>query len=240
MCIRDSHIIIKRIFEGEVHFLQPDPFLNGLQEALTDWPNDCATLIMGDVNLKENITRWYAGHETRIAPFECLSMPLALLKRTQEYDVNKSIPKPKEYEQKYKKFICLNAAAKPHRAKLLCHLIDNEGHEGYISWLNRYGKLPEKHFAGSKFKGEEMLLDFEAKIKEMALKYNTQLDTAKIKADADLDKMIMSSDTKIIEQAQKSANMFSDQLKGINESQRPGGQGGGDQPIQRSQTDIRE
>ena len=89
-------------------------------------------------------------------------------------------------------------------------------------------------------KTQEMQLDFEAKIKEMALKYNTQLDTAKIKADADLDKMLMSSDTKIIEQAQKSANMFSDQLKGINESQRPGGQGGGDQPIQRSQTDIRE
>jgi len=89
-------------------------------------------------------------------------------------------------------------------------------------------------------KTQEMQLDFEAKIKEMALKYNTQLDTAKIKADADLDKMMMSSDTKIIEQAQKSANMFSDQLKGINESERPGGQGGGDQPIQRSQTDIRE
>ena len=89
-------------------------------------------------------------------------------------------------------------------------------------------------------KTQEMQLDFEAKIKEMALKYNTQLDTAKIKADADLDKMMMSSDTKIIEQAQKSANIFSDQLKGINESQRPVGQGGGDQPIQRSQTDIRE
>ena len=89
-------------------------------------------------------------------------------------------------------------------------------------------------------KTQEMQLDFEAKIKEMALKYNTQLDTAKIKADADLDKMLMSSDTKIIEQAQKSANMFSDQLKGINESERPGGQGGGDQSIQRSQTDIRE
>ena len=89
-------------------------------------------------------------------------------------------------------------------------------------------------------KTQEMQLDFEAKIKEMALKYNTQLDTTKIKADADLDKMMMSSDTKIIEQAQKSANMFSDQLKGINESERPGGQGGGDQPIQRSQTDIRE
>jgi hypothetical protein len=89
-------------------------------------------------------------------------------------------------------------------------------------------------------KTQEMQLDFEAKIKEMALKYNTQLDTAKIKADADLDKMMMSSDTKIIEQAQKSANIFSDQLKGINESERPGGQGGGNQPIQRSQTDIRE
>ena len=54
-----------------------------------------------------------------------------------------------------------------------------------------------------------MQLDFEAKIKEMALKYNTQLDTAKIKADADLDKMMMANQSKILEQAQQSANMFS-------------------------------
>jgi hypothetical protein len=89
-------------------------------------------------------------------------------------------------------------------------------------------------------KTQEMQLDFEVKIKEMALKYNTQLDTAKIKADADLDKMMMASDTKIIEQAQKSANMFSNQFKGLNGNQRSGRQVGGDQPIQPGQTDTGE
>jgi len=89
-------------------------------------------------------------------------------------------------------------------------------------------------------KTQEMQLDFEAKIKEMALKYNTQLDTAKIKADADLDKMMVAGDNKILEQATKSTNMFGEQLKGINESERPGGQVGGNQPIQRSQADIGE
>ena len=89
-------------------------------------------------------------------------------------------------------------------------------------------------------KTQEMQLDFEAKIKEMALKYNTQLDTAKIKADADLDKMMVAGDNKILEEAAKSTNMFGKQLQGINGSERPGGQVGGDQPIQRSQADIGE
>jgi len=89
-------------------------------------------------------------------------------------------------------------------------------------------------------KTQEMQLDFETKIKEMSLKYNTQLDTAKIKADADLDKMMVAGDNKILEQAAKSTNMFGEQLKGINGSERPGRQVGGDQPIQRSQADIGE
>jgi len=89
-------------------------------------------------------------------------------------------------------------------------------------------------------KTQEMQLDFEAKIKEMALKYNTQLDTAKIKADADLDNMMVAGDNKILEEAAKSTNMFGKQLQGIHESERPGGQVGGNQPIQRSQADIRE
>ena len=89
-------------------------------------------------------------------------------------------------------------------------------------------------------KSEEMALDFEAKIKEMALKYNTQLDTTKIKADADLDKMMMANQSKILEKAQQSANMFSKQVQGLNGNQRPGKEIGGDQPIQPSQTDTRE
>jgi DNA anti-recombination protein RmuC len=89
-------------------------------------------------------------------------------------------------------------------------------------------------------KSQDMILSFEAKIKEMALKYNTQLDTAKIKADADLDKMMMANDSKILEKAQQSANMFSQQLQGLNGNQRPGREIAGDQPIQPSQTGFTE
>jgi hypothetical protein len=89
-------------------------------------------------------------------------------------------------------------------------------------------------------KTQEMQLDFEAKIKEMALKYNTQLDTAKIKADADLDKMMIAGDNKILEQATKSTNMFSQQLQGLNGNQRPGKEIGRSQPIQPSQTNTGE
>ena len=89
-------------------------------------------------------------------------------------------------------------------------------------------------------KSQEMALDFEAKIKEMALKYNTQLDTAKLKADADLDKMIMAGNSKILEQAQKSANMFSQQVQNLNGNQRPSQEIRRGQPIQPGKTDIRE
>jgi len=74
----------------------------------------------------------------------------------------------------------------------------------------------------------------------MALKYNTQLDTAKIKADADLDKMMMANQSKILEKAQQSANMFTKQVQGLNGNQRPGAEIGRNQPIQPSQTDIGE
>ena len=89
-------------------------------------------------------------------------------------------------------------------------------------------------------KSQEMALDFEAKIKEMALKYNTQLDTAKLKADADLDKMIMAGNSKILEQAQKSANMFSQQVQNLNGNQRPSQEISRGQPIQPGKTDIGE
>ena len=89
-------------------------------------------------------------------------------------------------------------------------------------------------------KTQQMSLDFEAKIKEMALKYNTQLDTAKIKADADLDKMMMAGENKILEQATKSTNMFSQQVQGLNGNQRSGREVAGSQPISPSQTGITE
>ncbi len=89
-------------------------------------------------------------------------------------------------------------------------------------------------------KQQDMMLDFEAKLKEMALKYNTQLDTAKIKADADLDKLMMSGNNKILEQAQKAGNLLDEQLKGLNGNQRPNPEGSGSQPIQSGETNIRE
>ena len=85
-----------------------------------------------------------------------------------------------------------------------------------------------------------MLLDFETKIKDMALKYNTQLDTAKIKADADLDKMIMADNTKILEKAQKSANIFSQQVQGLNGSERSGQPKPRVEQVVPSETDIGE
>jgi hypothetical protein len=89
-------------------------------------------------------------------------------------------------------------------------------------------------------KRQSDLLDFEAKIKDIALKYNTQLDTAKIKADADLDKMIVAGNSKILEQAQKSASMLGKQVQGLNGNQRPGTEIAGTKQIQPGETDFRE
>ena len=87
---------------------------------------------------------------------------------------------------------------------------------------------------------QKMMLDFEIRMKDIALKYNTQIDTAKIKADADLDKTMINEEGKILDQATKSANMFQKQIQGLNGNQRPGGQSGGSEPIERSQVDIGE
>ena len=83
---------------------------------------------------------------------------------------------------------------------------------------------------------QEMQLDFETKMKEMALKYNTQIDTAKIKAEADLDKLMVAGNSKILEQAQKSANMLSQQVKGLDGNERPDAQGNGSKPLPTSET----
>ena len=87
---------------------------------------------------------------------------------------------------------------------------------------------------------KKLMLDFEAKMKEMSLKYNTQLDSAKIKADAEMEKIVFSEQSKILDQAQKSTNMFQQQLQGLNGNARPDGQSGGSEPIERSETNIGE
>jgi hypothetical protein len=87
---------------------------------------------------------------------------------------------------------------------------------------------------------KKLMLDFESKMKEMSLKYNTQLDSAKIKADAEMEKMVFSEQSKILDQAQKSTNMFQQQVKGLNGNARPDEQVGGSEPIQRSETNTGE
>ena len=89
-------------------------------------------------------------------------------------------------------------------------------------------------------KQQDMLLGFEAKIKEMGLKYGTQLDTAKIKAEADLDKMIISENSKVFEKAEKSANMFTNELQGLNGQPRPSQENAGVEQIISSETDFRK
>ena len=89
-------------------------------------------------------------------------------------------------------------------------------------------------------KQQQMLLDFEAKIKEMTLKYNTQLDTTKLKADAELDKMIVSNNSKILEEAQKSANILGKQIQGIDGLQGQSQEKPGIEQGDSGETDIRE
>ena len=118
----------------------------------------------------------------------------------------------------------VNGADQPERtAKLLLDevFLLTLGATGFDPLFIKIADL-ELQYQELQQKSQEMALEFEAKIKEMALKYNTQLDTAKLKADADLDKMIMAGNSKILEQAQKSANMFSQQVQNLNGNQRPG------------------
>tara|TARA_B100000902_G_C27259735_1_gene889975 strand:+ start:1 stop:1089 length:1089 start_codon:yes stop_codon:yes gene_type:complete len=89
--------------------------------------------------------------------------------------------------------------------------IDSENKRKIADLELEYKELEQKQ--------RQMLLDFEAKIKEMTLKYGTQLDTTKLKADAELDKMIVSNNSKILEEAQKSANMLGKQIQGIDGSE---------------------
>ncbi|BAQ88236.1 portal protein [uncultured Mediterranean phage uvMED] len=89
-------------------------------------------------------------------------------------------------------------------------------------------------------KQQESLLDFETRIKDMALKYNTQLDTAKIKADADLDRTLMSGNNKILEQAQKSGNILSRQIRNLNEPQRQSQESRRTEQGNSGETDITE
>ena len=155
------HIVIKRVWEGEIHFETKENFLPYVREALEGWPEENASLVMADVNLKENVKRWFAGTDRKEFPVNIVSAPFELLTRTVENKANKTIIQPKAYERKIKKFVCLNGAAKVHRAKLVSDLYHNGMNQwGDISWINRYGSNVHPQFFTSTWKGTELKLDF--------------------------------------------------------------------------------
>lgn len=157
------HIVVIRKLEGEIHFLQKDDFMLALTECFSNWIGE-GTLVMADANLEVNAGRWFIGSELKRVPINLIAQPLALLERTTNYFNDKTLVQPKPVDKKSKKYICLNGAAKPHRARLVSDLYDNNyENDGWISWVNRYGKLNhKKHFPNPKFQGEDMVLDHNA------------------------------------------------------------------------------
>tara|TARA_B100001248_G_scaffold242658_1_gene210356 strand:- start:443 stop:1462 length:1020 start_codon:yes stop_codon:yes gene_type:complete len=151
-----------RMMEGEIHFTKKDIFLFRLKDdILPKWPNNNMALIMSDVRLEQNIEKWFGNKDTLIP----VSHPLALLKRTISYINNKSITQPKAHNSIQRKYICLNAAAKKHRADLLTDIFA-KGYQadGFYSWLNRYGTMKQKQFERPEiFAGMTANLDFDAK-----------------------------------------------------------------------------
>lgn len=157
------NVVLLYTYEGEIHFNQKDYFLTALNDELnTEWSKDSIFLVMADANLKDNIDRWFAGTSRRSSPLTPIAWPLGLLKRTQQYYSNKSIKQPKAHSNITKRFICMNAAAKQHRAKMVDFLIGTQ-QQGSISWLNRYGKLNQKQYEFQYWDGSEIKLDYDAK-----------------------------------------------------------------------------
>jgi len=162
---KTHYIVIKRMLEGEIHFLQKDNFLTQLSESIpVEWENS-VSLVMADVNLEKNLNEWFKGTSRKRSVVKGVSTPFSLLRRTIGYLQDKNVPLPKVVENKNKKFICLNGAAKPHRARLVSDLyVKGYQRDGWISWVNRYGKLNhKKYFPHPDFKGEDMVIDFDHK-----------------------------------------------------------------------------
>ena len=156
------YIVISNAFEGEIHHKQPDTFLEQLHSILREYDSKKVVLIMCDANLKKNYKRWCKNHKEKPVIGHCIYFPYTLLHRTIEH-FNRHRIKRKELTEKYKHYICMNAAAKPHRFRMIEKLFSNDWHKkGYITYLNRYG-ANTKHMANENFQGQELLLDFNAK-----------------------------------------------------------------------------
>ena len=156
------YIVISNAFEGEIHFRQPDTFLETLHTHLREYPSNKIILVMCDANLDKNYKRWCATHKEREIIGHRVYFPYTLLQRTIDH-YNKHKIKRKELTDKYKHYICMNGAAKPHRFRMVEKLFSNGWNEkGYITYLNRYG-ANTKHMANENFQGQDLLLDFDSK-----------------------------------------------------------------------------
>ena len=156
------YIVISNAFEGEIHFKQPDTFLEQLHTLLREYPSDKIVLVMCDANLDVNYKRWCKNYKERIVIGHRIYFPYTLLQRTINH-FNSITNKKKHLANKYKHYICMNGAAKPHRFRMVEKLFSNGWNEkGHITYLNRYG-ANTKHMANENFQGQELLLDFNAK-----------------------------------------------------------------------------
>lgn len=156
------YIVISNAFEGEIHHKQPDTFLEQLHTILREYDSKKVILVMCDANLKQNYKRWCKNHKEKQVIGHCVYFPYTLLQRTINH-YNKHRIRKKELKDKYKHFVCMNAAAKPHRFRMIEKLFSNSWNEkGYITYLNRYGPNT-KHMANENFQGQELLLDFNSK-----------------------------------------------------------------------------
>ena len=156
------YIVISNAFEGEIHFKQPDTFLEKLHSILKNYSSEKVVLVMCDANLEKNYTRWCKNHKEKPVIGHCVYFPYTLLQRTIDH-FNKHKIRKKHLPNKYKHYICMNAAAKPHRFRMVEKLFSNGWNDlGYITYLNRYG-AHTKHMANENFQGQELLLDFNAK-----------------------------------------------------------------------------
>ena len=156
------YIVISNSYEGEIHLKRPDEFLQRLHTILREYDHDKIVLVMCDANLEKNYTHWQTNHKEPRVIGHCVYYPYTLLKRTIEH-YHKHKIKKKYMSQKPKHFICMNAAAKPHRFHLVESLFSNDWyHRGNITYLNRYGPNT-KHLANENFQGQTITLDFNAK-----------------------------------------------------------------------------
>jgi len=156
------YIIISNAFEGEIHFKQPDTFLEQLHSILRNYDSKKVILVMCDANLEQNYKRWCKNHKEKPVIGHCVYFPYTLLQRTIDH-YNKYRIRKKHLANKYRHYICMNGAAKPHRFRMVEKLFSNSWDaKGYITYLNRYG-ANTKHLANENFQGQELFLDFDAK-----------------------------------------------------------------------------